>query len=547
MLRAHLGIQLRRTSQSFGLRGAAIAVVLILAVWIWIGSVGYPLLAAHRLATTLLMSGLVAGGCLTGWRLAQFPKSRSAEFQLVTPASDAKIILSQASAGLLRTVLVIAAAAPFIIAAWGAGWIDLAQAAALAVVPILAGTLAGALLAVVAYEPVWLRRLLERLVLVAILVYLLLFGLLGSYFVPRFYAWKSDVGRSQLIARMQTLEAWINPFRLMREIGGYPATDFAWRALSISLFLGTLILLCWWRLTVRLRTHYYEENYGAARHRRTGIFQLGSNPLSWWTARRVSRFKGNINLYLAWATVGLYSCWMLYRESWPHWLALNQLKLIESAGGEAMLAAACLHLALVPTAFLAGLWDSNMQERSGRLELLLTTPLAARQFLLASLRAAWMRGRGYLLAAIVMWIATATAGRISWNSCIVLICLSLAYAALYFATAFAHFARAVTDKAVTSRGMVWAVLTPLLTVGLFLAGLPRIAALTPLGAVYILATPQATWLSAYGLESSQMFSLVLAQITCCFGIAYLIARRSLANFDDEIRASQWNRVIVGQD
>lgn len=542
MLRAHLGIQLRRTSQSFGLRGAAIAVVLILAVWIWIGSVGYPLLAAHRLATTLLMAGLVTGGCLTGWRLAQFPKSRAAEFQLVTPSSDAQIILSQASAGLLRTLLVIATAAPFVFAAWGAGWIDVMQLGALCVVPVLAGTLAGALLAVVAYEPVWLRRLLERLVLASILVYLLLFGLLGSYFVPRLYAWKSDVGRSNAWANVQSLEAWINPFRLMREIGDYPAADFAPRAVSVSIFLMTLILLCWWRLAVRLRTHYYEENYGAARHRRTGLFQLGSNPLSWWTARRVSRFKGNVNLYLAWATVGLYSCWMLYQQGWPNWLALNQLRLIESAGGEAMLAAACLHLALVPTAFLAGLWDSNMQERSGRLELLLTTPLAAQQFLLASLKAAWMRGRGYLLAAMVMWIATATAGRISWSSCVVLICLSLAYAALYFATAFAHFAKAVTDKAVTSRGLLWAVFAPLATVGLFLAGLPRLAALTPLGAVYIVATPQSGWASAYGLDANQMSSIVLAQITCCFGLAYLITRKSLAGFDDEIRASQWNRV-----
>ncbi|MDA7980174.1 MAG: hypothetical protein MPJ50_15520 [Pirellulales bacterium] len=541
MLRAHLGFQMRRTARTFGMRGTSMVFVLGISVWIWVGSAGYPILAVHRLATTLLLGGIVAGGCLTGWRLAQFPKSRSAEFQLVTPSSDIKLVLSQASAGVLRTALVLAAGWPLVAAAWGAKWVDSQQAATLVFVPLLAGALAGLMLAMVAYEPAWLRRLLERLVLVSILLYLLLFGLLGSYFVPRFYAWKAEFARSPVITTAEGIEAWINPFRLMREIGGYSSPEFAWRAACVSLVLGCLIMLCLFRLSARLRNHYYEENYGTVRHRRTSRLLLGINPLSWWTARRVSRFKGNVNLYLACVTVGLYSCWLLMRDQWPSWLAVGQLRLIESAGGEAMLAAACLQMALVPTAFLAGLWDSNMQERCGRLELLLTTPLGGKQFLTASLKAAWIRGRGYILCLLVMWAATAASGKISWSSCIVLCCLSLAYAALCFATAFAHFARASTDKAITSRGFVWAVIAPLVTVGLFLAGAPRLAALTPLGTIYIAATPRHTWSVSFHLGTESLSLIVLAQIVTCFGIAYLIVARTLTGFDRTIRASQWNR------
>lgn len=70
----------------------------------------------------------------------------------------------------------------------------------------------------------------------------------------------------------------------------------------------------------------------------------------------------------------------------------------------------------------------------------------------------------------LMWLAAAAAGKITWNAAIALGLLGTAYAAVSFAAAFAHFAKAGTDKAVTSRGVAWAVFAPLATVGLFLAG-----------------------------------------------------------------------------
>jgi hypothetical protein len=82
----------------------------------------------------------------------------------------------------------------------------------------------------------------------------------------------------------------------------------------------------------------------------------------------------------------------------------------------------------------------------------------------------------------------------------------------------------------------------LATVGLFLAGLPRLAALTPLGAVYMIGTPQADWVANYGLGAEQLSTIVLAQIAVCFALAYMLTRKTLERFDLDIRESQWNQV-----
>ncbi len=161
--------------------------------------------------------------------------------------------------------------------------------------------------------------------------------------------------------------------------------------------LCVVCLLCFWRLAARLRPHYLAENYGRQFDKKQYHREIRDNPLAWWTARRVSRFKGNINLYLTWATIGLYSGYLLLGDAWPPWLAGPQLQVARAFGGEALLAAAAMHLAVVPAFFLSGLWDSNEQQRVGRLELLLVSPLTSRQFMVASAVAAWTRGRGYLL------------------------------------------------------------------------------------------------------------------------------------------------------
>src|SRR5688572_6807357 len=61
--------------------------------------------AVEALAWTLFVVAIVAGGVLTGWRAAQFPKSRAAEFQFVLPVSDAAVLAGEMLPGMLRTAL----------------------------------------------------------------------------------------------------------------------------------------------------------------------------------------------------------------------------------------------------------------------------------------------------------------------------------------------------------------------------------------------------------------------------------------------------------
>lgn len=70
--------------------------------------------------------------------------------------------------------------------------------------------------------------------------------------------------------------------------------------------------------------------------------------------------------------------------------------------------------------------------------------------------------------------------------------------------------------------------------------------LTPLGAIYLLGTPTETWLQAQGVTPAMMTGVVLAQFIVCCLLAGVMTRLALARFDDEIRASQWNRVLTGQ-
>jgi hypothetical protein len=71
-------------------------------------------------------------------------------------------------------------------------------------------------------------------------------------------------------------------------------------------------------------------------------------------------------------------------------------------------------LAAVPAVFQYGLWDSTIQNRCQRLELLLLTDLNSRDYWHASLAAAWRRGRGYLAIAAILWVALAVSGRARW-------------------------------------------------------------------------------------------------------------------------------------
>ena len=542
MFWAILRNQLRHGWRSRQLRLVAILVIGIASLVIAARLVG-PTVSPNpddlvsRLAKAHLLVGIVSGGCLVGWRLAQLPKSRALEFTLVAPGSDWEFVGGEALSAMVKLVVVLTAPLPILLLLCGNGWLSGVSVVAIYGVPIAAGCLTGLGLAVAAYEPPWVRQLMERLLLLVIVLYLVICGILGATFVPwisaQWHEWRLSGGA---VSTVLETGGQLNPFRLMDDVTSALDSVSAVRVASVICLLLTLSAACLCRLVRRLRPHQYEENYERQFDARAYQQSVGTQPLSWWTARRVSRFKGNINLYLAWATIGLYSSWLVLADRWPPWLATPLLWMIESFGGGALLAAAAVQLAVVPTAFLNGLWDSNEQQRAARLELLLVTPLSARQYLAASVTAAWCRGRGYVLAVLVLWCATLYSGRIDAVTTLTLGAVTLVYFLLSFSVMFRFFARSDSDHDVTVRGMFWSVGIPLLTVALFQSGAFVAFAASPLGAVYLLTLPAAARYELVGANGVALSQLLWASQAFYFTLSVVLLRRALVCFDAEIRA-----------
>ncbi len=522
--------------RSTQLRATALGAVLVITL-VSIAAIDQgPVELVERLTWTQFLLAVVCGGFLTAWRVTQLPKTRAYEFYLLTPASDWELVAGEMVAGMCRTAVVVLATAPLMAALWGTGWLSGAGCLALLVVPLVAGWLSGLLMAVVAFEPMWFRRLVERLVLLVVLVYLVVFGLLGHFCMPKIIAWWSGLTGTPAatFAQVGATTRYLNPFRLLGAVSQETEPGLALRLAVVTAALMLVILLCFARLVVRLRAHYTEENYAHSAGRRQSRRSIGQNPLSWWTWRRVSQFRGHINLYLTWTTLVLYAAWMLLEDRWPTWLAMSQLQMIRGLGGEALLSVAALQLAVVPMAFLNGLWDSNSQQRVQRLELLLITPLAGRHFLQASAVAAWTRGKGYAVGAIGIWLAAVLSGRIQWFEAAGIVLLGACYLLLCFAVAFRNFARVESDQSVTVRGLVWSIGMPLLTVALFQMGSHAWAAATPLGGVFMLSLPgaeRASWVNC-SLPTVWFIAGTIAA-TSLIG-SLLLLKSAVRNFDREI-------------
>ena len=547
MFRSLLAWHIVNTWRGATLRAMAVAMVVVLATAIVFVADSTPRERVNFVAWTQLLSAIVLGAFLTGWRLSQWPKSRAAEFQMVTPARDIELIGGELVAGIFRTSIVVLSGAPLIALLWGLKWITAIDALALVVVPWIAGCLSGALLAVVAYEPQWVRKWLERAVLGVILVYLVALGLLGSYVLPRLLAWWSQLSGlpADALAGMGATMRYVNPFRFLGAVGDADPASMAWRLLAVTACLALAVTLCAWRLAVRLRPHYDEENYALRRRRRRRDGAVGNAPLSWWTRRRVSQFKGRINLYLLWFTVGLYAAWMHYEASWPPWLAVAQLMMIERLGGATLLLLASLQLAVVPIAFLSGLWDSTPAQRVRRLELLLVSPLAARDFLRASVVAAWTRSRGYVLAAMIMLAALRSTGQVNAAGGLLIATLAGSYLLLAFAAAFRDFAQAGTERQMAIRGLSWSAAVPLVTVLLVQLKVWPLALASPLGAIYwvtLLPDQRLAWGVPH--EAAGWLMIGAAQLACCVG-ALALLRRTAASFDTDIRASFARHLVSG--
>lgn len=521
-------------------RGWSVAIVGLLAL-IWL--VRRPVGVAETVEMVtwgLFFAAILIGGALTGWRVTQFPKTRAAEFLLVAPVDDGVWIVGRLASGMLLTACALFAATPLMAGMWGAGWIDAPQAVAMLVVPLTAGWLAGIGLASVAYSSVRLRVGLERLAMVGVTLYLVLFGLMGGWFFPWFLrTWQDNTGITAAVwYRPAEALRFFNPFRLLGMLGQSPTGEagLTGRIVGVVLILGLVAAALTWRLAYRLRDHYVEENYGPRFRKKEYRRPVGDHPLSWWTIRRVSRFRGRINIYLAYVTIGLFTAWMLYGEVWPPWLAYETLYMFETLGGQAMLGAFALQYALVATAFLPGLWDSTPQQRASRFELLLVSPCEPSEYLLAGAAAGWTRGKWYLGAMTIVWTGAVFAGRIGWGAWFCLHAVAAVYCLAYFALAFRNFTRLTTERDVGLWGLGMSVGFPCLTVALFWLKLPIAAACTPLGAAYLLALPVAVAERQTGLFWPLLWGLItLTQILWAVGGINLL-EHTLARCDRDLRA-----------
>ena len=242
--------------------------------------------------------------------------------------------------------------------------------------------------------------------------------------------------------------------------------------------------------------------------------------MAWWAVRRVSRYSGRINLWLAGGFGVLYALYTIAGDQWPAWLGRRVFALCDNVGGLPSLATALVVLAAVPAAFQYGLWDANAHDRCRRLELLLLTKLSGRDYWGAAAAAAWKRGKGYFAVAILLWTAACYSGQLSGMQALGAVATGVLLWGLYFTLGFRAFARGFQANCM---GMILTVGLPLLAFLAAQAGWPMLAALIPPGGVQA---------ASRGIVSGAgLCGALLAG-----AIALLVARRALTYCECDLRA-----------
>ncbi len=478
------------------------------------------------LGNVLLVAGIVEGALLLGWRLTQLPKSQALEFLLVSPLRPALVFLAEALVGLSRLALVTLAGLPLLVLLYGEGGLFAEDLVVLLALPFIWGSVTGLGLTAWAYEPPWLRRWGERLVIVGVIVYLLIGVLAGenlptwlAVFPPAVSHWCLDIVRAFHED---------NPFGVMKlAMEQSPAWSWprvVWTSEVGLLVAGGLLLRGAWRL----QNHFQEEHYGLVMLKdQRPRSPVGDTPLAWWAVKRVTKYSGRINLWLAGGFAFLYATYTIWQASWPSWLGRQVFVTFDSMGGIPALATALVLLAAVPAAFQYGVWDHSRQDRCRRLELLLLTELDGLAYWHASALAAWKRGRGYFLTALVLWGAGLLAGQLSWTQVFFSVAAGVILWGLYFALGFWAFSKGMQAA---SLGLVLTLGLPLVTFLLVKNGWPLLAALLPPGSVYLHLSAASTW------------SWNIGPIMCGT-VALLLARWSLARCEGHLR--HWYEVNQG--
>jgi hypothetical protein len=467
---------------------------LVLIAGIGFGVHVMPNVPLTNLGHVLVIAAIIEGAFLIGWRLVQIPKSQALEFLLVSPLQPRRVFLAEAFAGLGRLALVTLAGLPILLLMTMAGKLYLSDLPALLLIPFLWGGITGIGLATWAYERVGIRRWGERVMIVAIVIYLVV-GVLAA---ERLSEWLTllpwQVG--EFTYRVIFLGSQYNPFGLLEYwLSPTRNADLAQRRvviLAIASLLFLLILMA--RSACRLKGHFHDRHYKPLTdERRRQSSGIGERPLAWWAVRRVMEYSGRMNLWLAGGFGLVYAAFILLGDNWPAWMGRMVFDIFEKMGGVPALTTGLAVLAAVPAAFQYGLWDPSPQDRCRRLELLLLTELDGTDYWGAALAAAWRRGRGYLLVAVILWLAMGIAGRATPLQIVMAMTAAVVLWGFSFAVGFRAFSRGVHANGL---GSLLTLGFPILTAGLIALHVPVLAALLPTGAVYqaLATTPSMAWL-----------------------------------------------------
>lgn len=512
---AFFSTAMRSPGRQLSFRRIAVGHVFASALLAWVAVTATTPGALGSLASVALVLGLVEGAALVGWRLTQLPKSQALEFLLVSPVRPRRVFLSELAVGGGRFVLVQLAGLP----AWGlailGGPFEPPDLVPLLAMPAMWGILAGVLLTAWVYEPLPVRRLGELAGLGGVLTYLVVGMLAGEHLKLWLEALPDRVGRFAFDAVMTFHHG--NPFGIARgwfEPGRIDAVmweRFVWLHGIAAVVTGLAVA----RAASRLQGHFHDLQYTPqADGRPSEIAFIADRPLSWWAVRRVKKYAGRVNLWLAVGVAGLYAARIVAGDSWPVGLGNLVFVIFEQWGGPAGMATMLVVLACVPAVFQYGLWDATPADRIRRLELLLLSDLTGRDYARAALAASWTRGRGYFVGAGFLWLSLGVSGRNEWSEVAASALGSAILWGLSYAVGFRSFARGNHTNGIASAMTLG---LPMLLVVSVRAGYGDVSAALPHGWVYgpIATGVKAPWLAGAALGLGLTTWMIRSSLRSC--------------------------------
>lgn len=495
MLAPFFSLAMRAPARQSAFRRAAVAHLVFLSA---VGAVALTRptpTVMQGLAYGLLGAGIVEGAVLLGWRMTQLPKSQALEFLLTSPVHPRRVFLAESLVGLGRLVLVQLAGLPVFLPLVLQGILNPTDLLLLVAMPMVWGIVAGLGLTVWAYETRLMRRLGEAAALLGILVYLTVGVLAGEHLKswldelpaavsgPLFDAFKA----LHTYNPFAVMAFWFDPMFVVPSV----ARERAVLVGGVGLVLAGLLFV---RGMGRLKGHFHDRHYRPMTDTRAAQTErIGDRPLSWWAVRRVMEYSGRVNIWLAGGFGVVYAAYLLAGDHWPAWMGRMVFDIFEKMGGAPALVTGLVVLAAVPAAFQYGLWDSTVQDRCRRLELLLLTGLNGGDYWHASLAAAWRRGRGYVIVAALLWVALLISGRATPAQVMASVAAGVMLWSFSFVVGFAAFSSGMQANGL---GSLLTLGLPLVTAALLRTGVPIVAALVPPGAVYtaLTETPTVAWL-----------------------------------------------------